>query len=910
MARLAARDVGLLGVILVGALGVRLLGVGRGLPYLHEWDEPTVLSYVIGMLQRGDLYPNAFVYPSVYYYMLLPVTYLHYAYLYAHGALASPWDIQRFHPQAAPGAYWWYLNPASFYLWARTLTALIGTATVYLVYRIGKTVYGTTAGLLAAAFLALAPGAVYYSDTVTVDIPMVFFVTLTVLAGLGIIRRGRWQDYILTGLLAGLSISTKQNAVMVVLPLVVAHLVSAHRTRLVDLRMAVMGLCVLLGFTIGTPYVLIKPALVLGQLRGSALVYAGVPSLTSMQQVLPRYLAYFVRPTQDTWFVIPHAAMGLLPAVSALLGAVVGFRWDRRLHLYLLSFPLPYFLFISGQHELILRSMMAVLPFMVLFAAAGCIWVWGLLPQIRWPAADASWTRGLAGLALVALIAAPGRDAAVLGWTMGDHPDTRTAAVDWLRLHVTPGTRIALEKELRWFIPDLDRLPFVIRFVPRDTPLAWYLQEHIDFAAVGDRSPLRSLLAVAAFPQPPYLRAPGSETWPQDGYPVIDPTLYIVRPRMQEINAVFPAAVDSGDMIPEPIVTNAVGVYSETVRLPDQRFAPGSYALVLTAEWPRLWASLNFTLTKLTVKVQVGQMTVGTVTVAGTQPLGFSTPTFRIEQAQTLPVKVELVFWIRQPRTPGQQDRAGWALRPSTTCAIVPAASKEARRLDVQQMTLEAWVYPEGMTEPPGMRSRGLESEGPILGKRRHEGYYLRLVGDTSDRIFADLSVAGKFSVGRAGFVPFRKWTHIAATYDGHEARIYLNGVPAAPSRDPHHAGPVRATDAPLIIGCRNPGGPDQAVFKGLITGVRIWNRVLPPEDLRIEAGPRPLPATSTGLVGSWSFQSLVGGMVPDLSEVGNNLTATALQRVPVDSNPPARPVWTSGQLNLLRTVTIRRVTP
>src|SRR5579859_1476794 len=134
-ARAVSWETGLLGLILMAALAVRLLGVARGLPYMHEWDEPTVLSYVIGMMQRGDLYPNAFVYPSVYYYMLLPVMYLHYFYLHARGVLSTPLDINLFHPHASGGAYWWYISVPSFYLWGRVLTSLIGTATVYLVYR-------------------------------------------------------------------------------------------------------------------------------------------------------------------------------------------------------------------------------------------------------------------------------------------------------------------------------------------------------------------------------------------------------------------------------------------------------------------------------------------------------------------------------------------------------------------------------------------------------------------------------------------------------------------------------------------------------------------------------------------------------------------------------------------------------
>jgi len=83
--RLISREAGLVAAILACGLGIRLLGAGHGLPYLHEWDEPTVMSFVIRMLQRGDFNPAVFGYPSVYYYLLLPVAHLHYWYLQAHG---------------------------------------------------------------------------------------------------------------------------------------------------------------------------------------------------------------------------------------------------------------------------------------------------------------------------------------------------------------------------------------------------------------------------------------------------------------------------------------------------------------------------------------------------------------------------------------------------------------------------------------------------------------------------------------------------------------------------------------------------------------------------------------------------------------------------------------------------------
>ncbi|MHB8731317.1 MAG: LamG-like jellyroll fold domain-containing protein [bacterium] len=883
--REGAVEAGILGAVLAGALGIRLLGVNRGLPYIHEWDEPTTLSSVIRMLQHGDLNPREWIYPTLYLYMLLPVMYLHYLYLHAHGLLSSLRDIQLSQPQEQ----YWYMHPASFYAWGRAFTGLVSTATAFLVYRIGKTVYGTAVGLLAAAFLAVAPGAVYYSATVRVDIPVAFFVTLTVLVALGIIRRGRWQDYVLSGLLAGLAMSTKQNAFMVTVALLVAHFLNVRRTRLLDLRLVGMGLSALAGIIIGTPYVLIYPNnFYTWGVRATSSGYGGIPTLAGLRQVLPLYLDYFVRASQgQEWFVTPHTAIGLLPAIAALIGIAAGFSWDRRVHTYLLSFPLSYFLLMSSQRGLSLRQMTVVIPFAALFAAAGCVWTWRWL-QRHWPAANGSRAPVLAGLALVALLAAPARDATMLGWTLGRQPDTRTAAVVWLQRHVAPGARIAFEDDLRWHVVDLEHIPYSIRFAPRDAGPDWYLQRHINFAVIGDESPLRSLPAAAVFPRPAYM---GVEV----EYPVIDPVLFIVRPKIPQVNAVFPLEIRTGDMILDPGASNAAGVSSETVRLPEQQFAPDTYTIAVSGDWPQPGAS---SADWVTAKVIVGQMTVGTATVTNTQPLRFTTPPFRIDRSRTLPVRVELAYRTR--RQPEQMR----ALRPATAGC---ATAGDAPTLDIRQMTLEAWVYPEGMNEPPDMRARGLESEAPILSKGKHLGYYLRLVGDSNGSIFADLSAAGKFSIARAQFVPLRHWTHIAATYDGGEARIYLNGAEAQSQRDPHYVGDVRPQGSPLTIGCRDPGTPDQAMFHGSITGVRIWNRVLSADDLRVEATPgeRRLPETSAGLVGSWSFQSIDRGIVPDLSGHGNNLSAKALQPIPIGTGPSAGRVSTSGPANLLSAVTI-----
>lgn len=891
-------------LILAAALAVRLLGVGRALPYIHEWDEPSVLSYVVGMLQRGDLYPNVFVYPSVYYYMLLPVVYLHYWYQHATGVLASPWQIVLYHPQVASNAYWWYLSPASFYYSARALTALFGAATVYLVYRLGRTAYGPATGLLAAALLAVAPGAVYYSDTVRVDIPMTFMLMLTVLVGLTILRRGRTSDYAFTGLLAGLAISTKPNAGVVVLSLLAAHLLSARRPRVIDWRVVLMGLCTAGGALLGTPYALATPSGPLGLLGGSIQTY-GRMSLGMLPLGLGQYLTYLIRPFQfGLWFLVPHTALGAIPGVAALAGAVAGcFARPRAVHLYLLSFPVPYLLFMAAHVYLTPQSMMPVLPFAALFAALAAVRAWQALAG-RLPAPRPRWAPALAALGLVVLLAAPARESVALGWMMGRRPDTRTAAVQWLRRHVTPGARVAFDEHLRWYLPDLDRLPFAIRFAPSNAPAGWYLERHIDYAAIQRRPPVPNLPVVATFLPPAYEHRGPAEEWSEDTA-ILDPTITIVAPAMPENAAVFPISIPAPAMYNAAIVERGPGVYAETVRLPDQLFPPGAYVLNLVTEpWARFWTASGETLTQVTATVLVGGRTVGDVTVNET-PLRYTAPAFRIDRTQTLPIEIRLLFRTQPPKTPERQVAAEWALRPSPNgCAGAPDASS----LNPEQLTVEAWVYPEALNMPPGGMRSGLESEAPILNKWQHLGYSLRLVGDDAGRIFADLSAAGKFSVGRAGYVPLRAWTHVAATYDGHDAAIYVNGSPQAPVRSPHHDGRIRAEGAPLVIGCRDARSPDTATFHGLIAGVRVWNRVLSLDEIRRDASLRWLPDTTPGLVGSWAFRSEAGDQVPDLSGSGNNLHGPHLRLVAVTSGPLAAPAWAVTRRSPIETVTIGRV--
>ena len=221
------RRVGLAGVLLIAilvlALALRLKGVAYGLPYSFVNSDESMVVPKAFQAAQGHLNPHFFFYPSLYFYLT--------------GAL---------YVLAAP--VWWVLghgnflsqtsfvvDPGPYFLLGRLLSVAMGTASVYLVYRLGRDGFGRAAGLLAALFLAVAPLHVAYSHMAVTDVTAVAFsllalVLLHLAAGGGdrspadgqAGERRAARLLVLGALAAGLATSTKYNLGMLVLPATVA----------------------------------------------------------------------------------------------------------------------------------------------------------------------------------------------------------------------------------------------------------------------------------------------------------------------------------------------------------------------------------------------------------------------------------------------------------------------------------------------------------------------------------------------------------------------------------------------------------------------------------------------------------------------------------------------------------------
>ena len=418
-----------LAVVVAGALVLRLQSVTSGLPYAFiSPDEATVVPKAVEVAS-GQLNPMFFYYPSLFFYVLAAAYWL-----------VSPfWALFHGELLVRPGVL--AVDAGALYLIGRLVVVAFGAAAVWLVYRLGRDAYGAAAGLLAAAFLAVAPLHVEYSHLAVTDVPAV---TLGLL-GLFLLHeavQGRGLRRLTAGAVAlGLAVSTKYNLGMLVLPATVAALyagrpavaaaVAAGRpalrawARLLALR---LYLPLALAFVLASPFIVLD---------------------------LPRFIAEFSRQhaiVQRGWLGFEHVDNGywynlnvnLVGALGlVLLGlAVAGLAWAlwRRTPLDLMLAPtvVVYFAYVSSWRELADRYMLPIVPLLLLLAARLCVALWDVRPAWR-----KALVPGVAALVALA-VALPLVDSVARNRALGE-PDVRERAKLWVERTIDADTRIATE---------------------------------------------------------------------------------------------------------------------------------------------------------------------------------------------------------------------------------------------------------------------------------------------------------------------------------------------------------------------------------------------------------------------------------------------------------------------------------
>ena len=157
----------LVAIVMVAA-GVRVWGLGFGLPFGNARPDETYVMDVVRPVLEGRAPPPNYEYPWLY--MGLTASRL--------ARLLRGWRRRRARCDSlADLTASWRTHHTPFFLINRGITAAFGIATVLVVFAIARRLWSDPRRLVAAACLALAYLHVRDSHYGTTDVPMTFFVT-------------------------------------------------------------------------------------------------------------------------------------------------------------------------------------------------------------------------------------------------------------------------------------------------------------------------------------------------------------------------------------------------------------------------------------------------------------------------------------------------------------------------------------------------------------------------------------------------------------------------------------------------------------------------------------------------------------------------------------------------------------
>lgn len=402
-------------IVMAVAAGLRLWGIGSGIPYAVGVDEPEIVARVVAMMKTGDFNPHFFDYPGLYFYVQLVVSVVR----FMVGAMNGVWtSLDR-------------VDASDFYLWGRAVTALIGAATVFLTHQAGLR-WGARHALLAAALMAVIPMHVRESHYVLTDVPMTFFVTLAFLLSLVAHDKGTLAAFWWAGVAAGLAAATKYNgAAAMWLPLVAAWMTFGRdRSRLL-LAVASIGGAIA-AFLLTAPYTVLDLPAFLNTFARLSTEYRPRHGVEAGWLVYLKHLRATL-----LWPATLHTIAGLAMGVVRAAKGPGRVRWALAV-----SFPAVYFYLIATKGLVFGRYLLPILPFLCLLAAAAVVSGVSLLRRFEIP--RASRTALIAGLTAAALL--PPLVVAIQFDRRMSQRSTQKVAFDWITVNIPRGSRIAIEK--------------------------------------------------------------------------------------------------------------------------------------------------------------------------------------------------------------------------------------------------------------------------------------------------------------------------------------------------------------------------------------------------------------------------------------------------------------------------------
>ncbi len=198
---------------------------------------------------------------------------------------------------------------------------------------------------------------------------------------------------------------------------------------------------------------------------------------------------------------------------------------------------------------------------------------------------------------------------------------------------------------------------------------------------------------------------------------------------------------------------------------------------------------------------------------------------------------------------------SGYALQFDGVNDFVYMGNKSAFSVGTA-VTYEAWINPSSA------------QTGWILNKWTNFLEDKQIIF-SGDRVYFYLHNAFGGTQLQSSSISLNQFTHIAATYNGSIAKLYINGVLDATKSV---SSGVSNSTGGFYVGYNAERGDGQHPFQGIIDEVRIWNTARTESEIQAAMN-SPLTGGETGLVAYWNFDEGSGTSTADLTVNSNDGT-------------------------------------
>ena len=394
-------------IIVIGAI-LRLWGLDFGLPYQSHQDESIVVNHALAY-GTGDLNPHFFAIPPLTSYILFFI----YGVFFLVGHLFGLFtDLGMF-------ALGFFKSPTLFYLFGRFFIGFLpGILCIFSVFVLYKKFFNSNKGALySAAIMSFTFLNVLHSHYIYTDMLMVLFIVLAMIKISDILKNPSLKNYLLSGILIGVATGIKYNAALLMVPYIIAHLM-ACKGRFISKNVFIGMFLSIAVFIVVNPFSVLDFSFFIASVVGQA----GASSYIGWGH----HIAYSL-----------YEGVGFFTLICGFLGMIVLCVKKTGKAVLLLSFPLVFYIHLVFLSQHFPRYVLPLIPF---FAIGSGYFVFEcIFPKLKNKIAKTA----LICLCLVALISSAVKS--VKADLLFFKKDTRVAAADWMRLNISPDSKIAVD---------------------------------------------------------------------------------------------------------------------------------------------------------------------------------------------------------------------------------------------------------------------------------------------------------------------------------------------------------------------------------------------------------------------------------------------------------------------------------